>query len=263
MRELNRRAAAVKSRRATPEELREAQERYKAIQDELRQLELAPETKHGEERIERYERELRIRALREEFQSVAESRLPEPRNGVVLALVMTVASFLLCTFGAGATYFGLQLINQKPTAAGTADSFWSAIKSQDYPSVHQDFLSPTLRVSLAADAFIKQAQLADVQFGTVTSASLIKQGAGSTNFASLTYAVVRTNARGKATPYNVVLILETHQGNWGISDMGAAINPVQAGVPSPVVPTPVPATPTALAPNALLAERRGIVPAGA
>ena len=89
MRELNRRAAAVKSRRATPEELREAQERYKAIQDELRQLELAPETKHGEERIERYERELRIRALREEFQSVAETRLPEPRNGVVLALVMT------------------------------------------------------------------------------------------------------------------------------------------------------------------------------
>lgn len=260
MHELSRRVAAVRSRRASPEELREAKERYKAIQDEMLQLQLTPETKNGEERIDRYERELRIRALREEFQSIAETQLHEPRNGAMLALVMTVASFLLCAFGAGGAYFGLQLINQKPTAQSTADSFWSAIKSQDYPTVHQDYLSPTLRVSIAPDAFIKQAQLADTQFGVITSAALIKQGTDSTTFASLTYAVVRTNARGKTTPYTVVLLLETHQGNWGISDMGAAINPVQAGVPAPATPSPGSTPAAGLVPNPLLAERRAIAP---
>src|SRR5215469_12049083 len=60
--------ASAKSRRATPGELREAGKRLKELEQELQQLQLLPETKHGEEREQRYERLLRIRGMREEFQ---------------------------------------------------------------------------------------------------------------------------------------------------------------------------------------------------
>ena len=69
MRDLNRRRIAkAKSHKASPRELREAKIRLKEIEEELRTVPLAPETKRGEDRERRYTRILRLRALREDFE---------------------------------------------------------------------------------------------------------------------------------------------------------------------------------------------------
>lgn len=241
MREFNgRRSAEAKSQKATPDELREATQRYKEIQDELRQMDLARETKQGEDRLDRYERELRLRAMREDFQASVEAPLPPPRNGVMLALIMTVASFLLCAFCAGGTYYGLLLLNQAPSPQATADGFWSDIMGGDYTSAHDDYLSATLTVAQSSDQFAKQGQAADQQYGKVTSATLIQQSTPSTTQALLTYTVVRTNAKGKTQTYPVTLTLVLRQKSWSISDYGTVFS---LGGPAPqttpTAPTPV------------------------
>jgi hypothetical protein len=226
MREFNRRRSAeAKSRRATPDELREATQRYKEIQDELRQLDLARETKQGEDRLDRYERELRLRAMREDFQANTDMPIPATRNPVMLALIMTVASFLLCAFCAGGTYYGLLLLNQTPTAQATADGFWADIIGGDYTAAHDDYLASTLAVAQSSDQFAKQAQAADQQYGKVTSAKLIQQNAPNKTQALLTYTVVRTDAKGKTRSYPVILTLVLRQKNWSISDYGVLFTP--------------------------------------
>ncbi|HEY7779029.1 MAG TPA: hypothetical protein VIC85_02340 [Ktedonobacterales bacterium] len=237
----SRRMAAARSRRASPDELRAARERYKELQEELRQLEVAPETKNGEDRLDRYDRDLRIQALREEFQSLAETPLPPPRNGILLALVMTVGSFLLCAFCAGGTYTGLLLLNQKPTAQTTADGFWADMLAGSYTQAHDDYFAPSLRVALASQQFGIDAQNADTLYGKVTSAVVTKVAGDQQNNATITYSVQRTAPGGKVVTYPVTLTLANHQGNWGISDIGAAVTPHAAGVPAPA-PTPTPKT---------------------
>jgi hypothetical protein len=238
MREFNRRVARARSRRASPDELREARERYKQLQEELRQLQLAPETRQGEDRLDRYERELRLQALREEFQTIAENPLMGPRNGTMLALIMTVASFMLCAFGAGGTYFALQLLNQKPTAQSTADGFWQTMIGQNYQNAHDNYFAPTLRVQLTSDQFVQEAQATDALFGPIVSDTLTKQSGDQQTLEQMTYTVERTNSTtGKTVSYPVILVLATHQGNWGITDMGNTIMPTAAGVPAPP-PTP-------------------------
>jgi hypothetical protein len=275
MRELNRRVAQARSRRATPGELRDARERYKELQEELRRLELAPETRQGEDRLDRYERAQRLQALREEFQATAENPLQEPRNSMFLALIMTVASFLLCSFGAGGTYFALLLISQKPTAQSTADGFWQAVINRDYQTAHDNYFAPVLRVQLTSDQFVQEANATDALFGPIVSAVLSKQSGDQQTVAQLTYSVERTNSTtGKTVSYPVTLSLATHQGSWGITDMGATIVPTAAGVPAPpATPTPAhtpahgtPSPTGSTGPGAgpdLLAEQRGFVLDGA
>jgi NTF2-like N-terminal transpeptidase domain len=226
MREFNRRrVAAARSRRATPEDLREASQRYKEIQEELLQLNLAPETTRGEDRLDRYERGLRLRALREEFQASAENAVPQPRNSVLLALVMTVGSFLMCAFCAGGTYYGLQYLNQTPSPTATADQFWSSMAAADYTTVHDSYLSPTLSVGQSADQFSKVAAQADTQYGKVTSATLSQQDTSAKTVAKLTYTVVRTLPGGKTLRYAVTLTLVLRQSSWTISDYGTLLTP--------------------------------------
>ena len=72
VRDLNRRRVArAKSHKASPRELREAKVRLKEIEEELRTVPLAPETKRGEDRERRYTRILRLRALRETSSSAS------------------------------------------------------------------------------------------------------------------------------------------------------------------------------------------------
>jgi hypothetical protein len=204
---------------ASPEELREASQRYKEIQEELRTMELAPETRHGEERLDRYERGLRLQALRDEFQSNAETQMPLPaRGGPMLALIMTVASFLLCSFCAGGTYFGLLLITQQASPQSIADSFWGAMQLRDYTSAHSYF-SPT--VSVTADQFDTLAKAADAQFGAVVSAAFAGTESSSKTVAVLDYNI----RRGKGTPYKVTLTMESIRGSWGIADYGSLLAP--------------------------------------
>lgn len=234
MREFNRRRTAeARSRRATPDELRDATQRYKEIQDELRQMDLSREAKQGEDRLDRYERELRLRAMREDFQATTDAPLPTPRNGVMLALIMTVASFLLCAFCAGGTYYGLLLLNQAPTAQATASGFWTDIVGGDYTSAHDDYLAPTLAVAQTSDSFTKLGQAADQQYGKVTSATLIQQSTPTTTQALLTYTVARTSASGKKVTYPVILTLVLRQKSWSISDYGALFTPAGTGLAAP------------------------------
>lgn len=247
MREItrNRLTAIAKSRRATPEELKQARSRIKEIDAELKQLELQPETKKGEEREKRYDRILRLRAMRDEFTA----KFPvneEPRpNSLLLALVMTVTSFLICSFCAGGSYFAYAAINQKPDPVSTAQAFWADMQAQNYNDIHANFLSPTLRVALDSNTFDQTALQSDADYGPVTGAILNENKAPKGDLTQLqsvqlTYTVTRT----KVT-YSVTLDLEVHLGQWGIANLGGAIDPTQSGVPAVATPTPVPSpTPT-------------------
>jgi hypothetical protein len=225
MREFNRRSAGASGTHATPAELRDATQRHKELQDELRQMELAPETRNGEDRLDRYERELRLRAMREDFQAVAETPPPQQRGGVALALVMTVASFLLCAFCAGGTYFGLILLNQKPDARATADGFWSTMESPDYLTAHDSYLTPVFRFQLPVDEFNKEATAADASDGRITSVVFKQQTTSGSSQSSLTYQVTRAGTNGKPVNYTVTLTLQLAQNAWGISDLGKTLTP--------------------------------------
>lgn len=208
-------------RRFSPDELRDASARYKEIQGELSQLDIAPETRNGEDRLDRYDRELRLRAMREDFQATAQTRLPQQqRNTAMLALVMTVASFLMCAFCGGSTYFGLQLLNQKPSATDVASGFWSSLEAKDYQTAHDAYIGPTLTLQLPVDTFTSQAQQVDGQLGPVTSATLTQQSTLSTTSISLTYAVTRTDSQNTKHLTNVTLVVDQVRGTWGIADIG-------------------------------------------
>lgn len=232
MRDFNRKQlAAAKSRRASSEELREARERLKEIDAELRQMELLPETKNGEEREQRYERVLRLRAMREDFERKMPPMKPHHPNGALLSLVMLIGSFMICAACAGGTISVLRFVTQKPDPAATASGFWEDMKARNYTDLHDNFLYPTLRVQQNTQVFIAQAQQADDLYGPVVDATLISApGNPDAEQATLTYTVTRA----KNVRYNVTLTLRTNAGAWGVSDFGAAIAPTQAGVPTPV-----------------------------
>lgn len=236
MREFDRRRLAeAKSGRATPEELREAAQRYKEQQDELRKTALMPETKQGEERLDRYEREQRLQAMRDQFQDATGTYPRPPRNSALLALVMAVSSFLLCAFCGGSTYFGLQLLNQKPSATEVANSFWTSMEAKDYTTAHDAYISPSLTLQLTMDTFTTQAQQVDAQLGPITAVALVRQVTTSKTSVSLTYAVTRTNSHNGKHLADVTLILQQVRNNWGISDIGTLFT-------TPVTPSTAPST---------------------
>ncbi len=235
MREFNRRQmAAARSRRATPDELREARERLKEIDAELQQTELLPETKNGEEREQRYERVLRLRAMRDEFARKVPPMKPNHPNSVLLSLVMIIGSFLLCSVCGGGSFFMLRLVTQKPDPTVTSSGFWDDMMAQNYVDLHENFLNSILRVQRSTEVFVGDANSADVAYGKVTAAQLVSVPADATQVddVQITYAVTR-NAD---VHYNVTLELQLHAGAWGISDFGDTFAPSGSGVPA--LPTP-------------------------
>lgn len=255
--------AEAKSRRATPEELREAGKRVKEIEQELLQMDLLPETKNGEDRESRYTRVLRLRELRDQFAAVRPLQVEDQPNSLLLSLVMFVASFILCTVCAGGTYFGVQFINQKPVPTDTANAFWSTLEgdSASYGTIQSSYLSPLLRVQYTQQQFTAQALQADSDFGKVTNAVQTGQPAGDPNQSvTIKYRVTRTTASGKKNPYDTTLTLTLHAGAWGIDDMGAAITPTAAGLPAPSpTPSPTPTdTPTASTSQSPVAFQRDL-----
>ena len=236
MREFNRRqVAAARSRRATPEELREARERLKDIDAELHQMELLPETKNGEEREQRYERVLRLRAMRDEFARKVPPQKPHHANGILLSLFMLVGSILICGVCAGGSFYALRFITQKPDPTATSSGFWDDMKNQDYVDLHENLLYPTLRVQRSTDIFVSDARSTDALYGKVTDAQLISVPSDATQVENvkITYAVTR----GNKIHYNVTLSLQLHTNTWGISDFGTAFAPSGPGVPT-IQPTP-------------------------
>lgn len=252
MRDINRArmSAGAKSRRASPEELREAQKRIKEIDAELRQIELQPETKQGEEREARYERVLRLRQMRDEFESRFPVREPRQPNSLLLAVVMTVGSFLTCAFCAGGFYFAFTALNFNPGPTGTASSYWSDMKTQAYQDVYLNMLSTNLRLQFVQAQFTSDAKQADTDYGPVTDAVLTGQSGDMKSNATLTYSVTRQKVGGKPVKYTVKLVMAASNGSWGVTDMGATIYPTEAGVPAVAGATPsatVSGTPSASA----------------
>lgn len=234
-----RRLVKARSLGASKDDLRDAKERLKEIEAELRQTELLPETKRGEEREMRYERILRLRAMRDEFLGASPLREERRINSAALALIMTVAAFLLCAFCAAGSFAGLRLLNQKPDPTTTADAFWTQMEQQNYSAAHATNFSSTLRLQLPYDQFARAAQLADAQFGNVTKAVFVKQSGDFNQTGTLTYSVTR----GVKIVYTTTLTLTLRLNAWGISDLGATVTPTEAGVKAPT-PTPTD-TPTA------------------
>ncbi len=239
MREFNRREmAAAKSRRATPAELREARERLKEIDAELQQMELLPETKNGEEREQRYERVLRLRAMRDDFSRKVPPLKANHPNSILLSLFMIVASVLICGVCGGGSFYLLRYITQKPDPTATSSGFWDDMKTQNYIDLHDNLLSSTLRVQRTPDVFVNDAKTADDVYGNVTDAQLIgaPDNAAQADDVKLTYAVTR----GSKVKYNVTLELQyraTPTPSWGVSDFGDTFAPTGPGVPN-IQPTP-------------------------
>lgn len=253
MRDTNRhRIAEAKSRRASPEELREARQRLKEIEEELSQIELLPETKQGEEREARYQRVLKLRAMRAEFQRKVRPIRPDHPNSLLLALVMTVASFLICAFCVGGAYAAIRFIGQKPDPAATASAFWSDVEAKNYNDIYTNLLYPTVRAQFAQDTFSQQASTADATFGPIVDVKTVSvrtSADGNTSISS--YQITRQSSQGKST-YDVTLILTLQGGSWTISDIGNVFTPVAAGVPEPPTPT-AGITPTTEEPTATTA----------
>lgn len=229
--------AGAKSRLASPEELREAPKRVKELEQELRQLELSPEAKRGEEREHRYSRLLRLRSLREDFQIMRPLDVPRQPNSVLLTVVMFAAAFMLCASCVVGVVVGLQLVHQQPDPQATASGFWFDMEQQDYLQLQSTYLSPTLRVQYDQSQFLSTASYADQAFGKVTNAVQTKQGGNLTDTAIYSYVVTRTNG-SKNMSYTTTLTLTLHAGTWGVDDLGAAIDPTRAGIPAPATPTP-------------------------
>lgn len=240
MRDINRArmSAAAKSRRATPEELRAAQSRIKEIDAELLQLELQPETKNGEEREARYERVLRLRAMRDDFESRFPVRAPNQPNSLILALVMTIGSFLTCAFCAGGAYFGFNALNYNPGPTAIGSTFWSDAKTQAYQDIYVNVLGTNLRIQFVQTQFINDATQADKDYGPVTDAVLVSQVSTQKTSETLTYNVTRTKPGGKSVTYKTKLVLSANGNSWSVTDIGAAIYPTEAGVPAVNQPTP-------------------------
>ncbi|MGZ3583787.1 MAG: hypothetical protein ACXWQR_17035 [Ktedonobacterales bacterium] len=239
-RDRQRAMAGAKSRRATPEELREAGKRVKEIEQEMLQIDLLPETKNGEDRESRYTRVLRLRDLRDQFTARRPLEVQEQPNSLLLSVVMFVAAFVLCAVCAGGAFVGAQLINQKPNPTDTASAFWTTLEgdSSGYGAIQSTYLSPVLRVQYTQQQFVAQALQADTDFGRVMSAVQTSQPVGDLNQSvTIKYHV----KRGTHNEYDATLTLTLHAGAWGIDDMGAAINPTAAGLPAP---SPTPTTTT-------------------
>lgn len=241
-------AAGVKSRRASPRELRQAAKRLREIQDELKQIELTPEAKQGEDRASRYSRVLRLRTMREDFEARMPRRDPDHPNGTLLALVMTIASFFLCASCVIVSLGIVQLINQKPDPTTAANGFWSAMEQKDYAQVRTNFFSSTLRVTFDQSQFADAAKQADDSYGSITNAVIQGPAQGDPNTrVTVTYLVTRSK-NSKSVSYKATLALLLHGGTWGVDDLGATIDPHAAGLPSPS-PTAAPQptdTPAAL-----------------
>ena len=234
--------ASARSRRASPEELKEAGKRVKEIEQEMRELELRPETRKGEERAQRYGRLLRLRRMREAFTATRPQEEPRPLNSIALSLVMLFASVALCAFCVGGAYAGLIVLQQKPDPIATASAFWDTMETQKYSLVESTYLSPALRVQYSTssqssvDLFAQTSQTADTNYGIITNATLIQQSGDMKQTAILTYLVQR-NASYKAT-----IVLRLHGGSWGIDDLGNVLAPDKAGLPEPT-PSPSPTSP--------------------
>lgn len=229
--------ASAKSHLASPEELREAPKRVKELEEELRQIELSPEAKKGEEREQRYSRLLRLRSLRDEFQILRPLDVPRQPNSILLSVIMFVASFMLCATCIVVVVAGLQLLHQKPDPQATASGFWFDMEQQDYLQLQSTYLSPTLRVQYDQAQFLSAASYADTAFGKVTNAVQLKQAGDMNTTAIFTYVVTRTLGTRNVS-YNVTLKLAMHGGTWGVDDLGAALDPTQAGIPAPATPVP-------------------------
>lgn len=232
--------AQAKSRRASPEELKEAGKRVKEIEHEMRELELRPETRKGEERLQRYGRLLRLRRMREAFTATRPQEDTRPLNSLALSLVMLFASFALCAFCVGGAYAGVVYLRQKPDPINTATAFWDTMIAQQYSVVVNSYLSPALRVQYSNGLLAQTAQAADTGYGVIKSVTLIQQSGDMQQTAVLTYLIQR-NASYKAT-----IVLTLHGGSWGVDDLGNTLTPDKAGLPAPT-PSPTetsPPTPT-------------------
>jgi hypothetical protein len=233
-----RRMARAKSHRASAGELAEAKVRVKEIEQELAQIPLLIETTHGEDREARYARVLKLRMLRQEFEAQHPYDKRPHANSLLLSFVLVVASFIFCAAIGLTAYGSYRFLTDKPDPVSTATNFWSDMETQQYKDAHANFFSPTLRVQEPASTFSNDAGAADATYGPITAAVLTSKQADAST-ATLTYKVTRTPASGKAVVYTTTIVMELFQGSWGVSNLGATINPSQGGAVGPS-PTPSP-----------------------
>lgn len=220
-----------------PEIPDDVEARYKAIQEEMQSLELAPEAIAGESREARFAREERIKALRREFDTMARTPLAKrrPKTGITV-LVMLGAAVLLCVLSIGGGVILGSILSRPPDFTSAANSFFGYVEQQDYSSA----------VSLMTRGFVPitiqdLGTTADSDYGPVTSFTQLVQVGGKSGDtdAVVQYKIVRsggTKHQG-AFSYYIIMKFTYTAGAWLLYDYGDLFAPSQADLAQP---TPIP-----------------------
>ncbi|MBA3826788.1 MAG: hypothetical protein H0X24_23195 [Ktedonobacterales bacterium] len=223
--------------------------RYRAIQAEMQQLQLAPEALVGESREARYARQQRLRQLRREFD--AASRYPlarRQRSAATTVVLMASVGVLLCMLSIGGGVLVNNILSRPPDISGTITNFMDDIKSQDYSSAYTYLAQNGQDVQ----AFIGTAGTADNAMGNVIKYQQISQINGKSGdvTASVTFNITRAGNDSTDLGYDKrpggvypsIVVIMTYGGDkWRVSDYGSLFRVVPLGdTPTPAV-TPTPA----------------------
>jgi hypothetical protein len=225
-----------------PEIPADVETRYKAIQEEMQGLELAPEARAGESREARFAREERIKALRREFDTMARTPLARrrPKTGITV-LVMLGAAMLLCALSIGGGVILANMLNQPPDFSSASNGFLNYVMKQDYESAVA-YLTNGFRYVTLQD----EGQTADTDYGPVTGFNIHEQVGGNSGdtSAAVQYQIFRAGKGTKATaPFSYYIIMHftysASTGSWLIFDFGDLFAPTKGDLAQPT-PTPTP-----------------------
>ena len=208
----------------TPPEIpADVEARYKEIQAEMQRLQLSPEATQGESRQARYERQQRLRTLRNEFDR--SSRVPLAKRQLktgTTVLIMAGVALLVCAMSIGGGMLLANSLGRAPDIAGTASNFLDAVKTQDYSTAYTYLLQ-----AQDSAGFTQQANAADTAMGQVVSYTKKSQvrGASGDSDGSAAYVIVRAGGPGltggkpfaKNYSYTVVIDFIYTSGAWGIT----------------------------------------------
>jgi hypothetical protein len=229
---------------AQPSEIpADVETRYKAIQEEMQRLELAPEATAGESREARFAREERIKALRREFDSMARTPLARrrPKTGITV-LVMFGAAVLLCALSIGGGVLLGGILSRPPDFSSAATSFFDYVEQRDYGSA----------VSLLTRGFVPitvqdEGTTADVSFGPVTKYLSLEHVGGNSGDSSATaqFEIFRSGGTmNNNTAFHYYITMQftysASNSSWLIYDYGHLFAPTTEDLAQPTAtPTPV------------------------
>ncbi len=178
---------------------------------------------------EQQERTERLRALRQDFLSHAQTQVtPQKPRNVLLAGILTIVMLATCIVGTIA-FFQLRPTLFAPSGQNTVLAFLDAMKQGDYARAYTNCASTVQEVNktqarpLSQQEFIQQAKAADKVAGPIS----LYQQTGSTSINANTVQYTFSITRNHTTIPNITLgVTQGADGSWKINRIDMAlINP--------------------------------------